>query len=190
MFCFTDECFPFVGLGLTLNIGQNDYVKDLGGSAGGQNSRSPSGSDAFPEGRRCLDRPRTNDHHWHSSGELSTHTYARTHAREYTRTHTYKIFRILEMQYPDKKIPCNADKVGWRQLERTGKVKGLRECPSDFDKNVLICLPLQLNVVRLPEPYGNCTDTTERNIKRSVFEEAYPVGYSISVRIQADRILS
>ena len=44
-----------------------------------------------------------------------------------------------------------------------------------------ICFPLQLNVARLPEPYGNCTDTTERNIQRSVFEEVYPVGYSTSV---------
>lgn len=50
----------------------------------------------------------------------------------------------------------------------------------------LICSPLQLNVVRLPEPYGNCTDTTERNIKRSVFEEVYPVGYSTGVGRQTD----
>ncbi|KAK2176079.1 hypothetical protein NP493_686g00003 [Ridgeia piscesae] len=37
----------------------------------------------------------------------------------------------------------------------------------------------QLNVVRLPEPYGNCTDTTERNMKRNVYEEVYPVRYSV-----------
>ncbi|KAI0217761.1 Amiloride-sensitive sodium channel subunit beta [Lamellibrachia satsuma] len=92
------------GLGLTLNIGQDDYVKDLGGSAGARIVVHPQDRMPFPKDEGVLTAP----------GQMT--------------------------------------------------IIGIR----------------QLNVVRLPEPYGNCTDTTERNIKRSVFEEAYPVGYSIS----------
>ncbi|KAK2176081.1 hypothetical protein NP493_686g01016 [Ridgeia piscesae] len=92
------------GLTLTLNIGQDDYMKDIESSAGARIVVHPRGRMPFPKDEGVLAAP----------GQMS--------------------------------------------------IIGIR----------------QFNVFRLPEPYGNCTDTTERNIRRSVFEEVYPVRYSIA----------
>ena len=41
---------------------------------------------------------------------------------------------------------------------------------------------LQIHVERLPEPYGDCVQDIHRNSSRSLYEDLYPVNYSIGVR--------
>ena len=41
----------------------------------------------------------------------------------------------------------------------------------------------QVDVERLPEPHGDCIQNTNRNQSRSLYEDFYPVKYSIGVSI-------
>ena len=42
---------------------------------------------------------------------------------------------------------------------------------------------LQVDIERLPKPHGDCVDNIDRNHTRSLYEDLYPVKYSVAVSV-------
>ena len=42
---------------------------------------------------------------------------------------------------------------------------------------------LQVHIERLPKPHGDCVDNIDRNHTRSLYEDLYPVKYSMAVSV-------